>query len=409
MTPAPENALPRPAGLPPLHLCLLCNEYPPAPHGGIGSFTLDLAEGLAQAGQAVTVVGVQGDASANTDDFGHGVRVCRTGAVRWRRPWRAVLLADRLRLRRRVAQLHRESPFSLVEVPDYGGWLPWGAPAGLPLVARLHGANLLYDHELQQPGVPFEHRLERATLRRATAWLAVSRYAAARTATLCGRRPARVDVLPNAVDAELFCPDPAVAVEPGLILFVNSIGPRKGVAQLIAAMPAVLQACPQARLLLLGGEAHRPADGRGYAAQLLESVPPAVRARITFAGAMDRHTGVLAALRQAQVCCFPSLCETFGIAPLEAMAVGKPVIYSRLGPGPEIIADGQSGVLCDPRHPEEIAACLCRVLTDAEFATHLGAAARQRVREHFDRRDWVARNLRAYGELVAAAAGTAAR
>ena len=73
-------------------------------------------------------------------------------------------------------------------------------------------------------------------------------------------------------------------------------------------------------------------------------------------GRMSRDDGVPDYLRKANVCCYPSHMETFGIAAVEAMSVGKPTIFSRHGPGPEITDEGVSGLLCDPHCTADIAA-----------------------------------------------------
>jgi glycosyltransferase involved in cell wall biosynthesis len=84
--------------------------------------------------------------------------------------------------------------------------------------------------------------------------------------------------------------------------------------------------------------------------------------------------------------------ETFGIAPLEAMSVGRPTIYSQSGPGPEVIEDGISGLLCNPHEPGDIAEKIMLLLEQPELASRLGASARKRVLEQFDKRRWIVRN-----------------
>ena len=88
--------------------------------------------------------------------------------------------------------------------------------------------------------------------------------------------------------------------------------------------------------------------------------------------------------------------ETFGIAPVEAMSVGKPTIFSRTGPGPEIIEDGVSGLLCDPRDPKDIATKLDAILDNSQLAADLGRRARERVLKQFNKKDWIPRNLEYY-------------
>ena len=98
--------------------------------------------------------------------------------------------------------------------------------------------------------------------------------------------------------------------------------------------------------------------------------------------------------------------ETFGIAPIEAMAVGRPTIFSKTGPGPEVIEDGVSGLLCNPVDSGDIAQKIRLILDDAELAARLGAEGRRRVLALFNKRDWIRRNIEFYESCVASMRAT---
>jgi glycosyltransferase involved in cell wall biosynthesis len=388
-----------------MRACIICNEYPPAPHGGIGSMSRDLAEGLAAAGHEMTVLGVaiRLPNKQLVDEPQNGVRVVRV----LRAPmWWPTFLRDRWhrrRLRQTLARLHRERPFQLIESPDYQGWMSGGPPPGTPLLVRINGANFFFDTELQRTPNLFEHRHEYACLRRATHLAASSRYAARRHLELAGMEGRACEVIPNCVDASFFCPEPSVAVEPGLILYVNSLNPKKGIEQLIDAANALLQRREGARLVVVGGDNMRAMQGR-YLEQLRERVAPGLRGRVEFTGRLPREQ-VRDWMRRAAVCVFPSHMETFGIAPAEAMAVGRPVIFSRLGPGPELIEDGETGLLCDPHDPRGIGTLIERVLDDETLAVRLGGAARARILGFCDTKHWLETNARFYERCVAGKMG----
>jgi len=103
-------------------------------------------------------------------------------------------------------------------------------------------------------------------------------------------------------------------------------------------------------------------------------------------------------LRRAHVCVYPSYIETFGYAPAEAMSVGKPVIYSNTGPGPELIQDGISGLLCDPSSPAEIANRIGHVLRSPALALGLAGNARLTALRMFNRESWTPRMLELFAE-----------
>ena len=380
-----------------MQIGLVCNEYPPKPHGGIGSCSHDLAEGLVAAGHRVTVVGVSNQPKS-TREIINGVTVVSLGESRmkWYRPreW-----FNRFNLKRWIENEQAREPFDLLEVPDYDGWLPWKLKRNFPVVARLHGSNLFFDSELQRKGNPVEHKFERQTLLRADFWLGVSNYAFRRTQEFCGVSERDEKIIYHGVDTKLFSPG-TEPVEPGLIVFVNTINAKKGVEQLVDAANLLFASYLHTRLVLIGPDTMKPVpDAKNFPQQMHEKIKPEFRSRVIFTGRLPRAE-IIPWLRQANVCCYPSHMETFGIAPVEAMAVGRPTIYSRTGPGPEVIENGVSGLLCDPMDPRDIANKIGQVLDQPLLAEQLGRAARQRVLERFDKKSWIPQNVNFFSECV---------
>ena len=153
-------------------------------------------------------------------------------------------------------------------------------------------------------------------------------------------------------------------------------------------------------MVLIGRDTQEVVGGKTYTERMMEKVQPEYRERIRFLGRLDRQTGVLEYLRKAHVCCYPSHMESFGMAPIEAMAVGKPTIFMKTGPGPEVIEDGVSGLLCDPESPADIADKIKRILDDDLFAGQLGRNARERVLKHFETSGWIRRNIDFYRQCI---------
>lgn len=78
-----------------------------------------------------------------------------------------------------------------------------------------------------------------------------------------------------------------------------------------------------------------------------------------------------------------SVFEPFGLMLAEAMAAGKPVVATRVDGIPEVVSEGQTGLLAPPRDPQALAQASARLLRDEELAHRVGKAGRQRVIEHF--------------------------
>jgi glycosyltransferase involved in cell wall biosynthesis len=107
-----------------------------------------------------------------------------------------------------------------------------------------------------------------------------------------------------------------------------------------------------------------------------------------------------AALETAAVAVFPSLAETYGIAPFEAMAAGCPTIYTRRGPGPELLEHGRDALLVEPSRPEDVAAAIVRVLRDPVLARRLGEEGRRRVRASFSTATLLQENVAFYRDCI---------
>jgi glycosyltransferase involved in cell wall biosynthesis len=154
------------------------------------------------------------------------------------------------------------------------------------------------------------------------------------------------------------------------LLFVGTLEPRKNVAGLLQAYARLVARHPQAPPLVLAGRT------------VPESAPVLAQlARHPFAGRVQ-HRGYIpdedraALFAGATALILPSFFEGFGLPVLEAMTVGVPVIASDRGALPEVLGD--AGLLVSPDDPEELAAAMHRVSTDARLATTLGARGARR-------------------------------
>jgi glycosyltransferase involved in cell wall biosynthesis len=299
-----------------------------------------------------------------------------------------------------VRRIHRRSPLSVLFGAEGCGFFPFGTPAKIPLVTSLEGTEYLFHQEMNLPRESeFVFDLQRRNMEKSRLLVANSNYTARAMPACYGLKNENIRTVYHSVDLSLFRPSDETKPEEGLIVFANSIEQRKGVFELLEAMKTICAEFPQARLLLAGKDVKKGKSGEPLSVELWKSLPPGVRDRVTFLGALDRVTGLIPLLQRAHLCCYPSHIETFGYAPVEAMAVGKPVIYSRTGPGPELIEDGTSGLLCDPRSPASIADCIRRILLSPDLARKLGANARASTERMFERDGWTRTMLALFEEV----------
>jgi len=148
--------------------------------------------------------------------------------------------------------------------------------------------------------------------------------------------------------------------------YVGRVEPRKGVDVLVAAAPAIRAAAPGAQVVVIGEDSYAvdPSYARGVlGSREIRHVPWTADAP-----ALMRHLDVLV---------LPSRSEPFGTVLAEAMAVGTPVVATRVDGLPEVVDDGVTGLLVPPDDPDALAAAVLRVLARRD---EMGAAAAQAAR-----------------------------
>ncbi len=197
-----------------------------------------------------------------------------------------------------------------------------------------------------------------------------------------GRVGAPISLIYNGVDLQRYqhqepcCTLPEeYGFEPGsqLVGVVARLEPEKGHPTLLDAWPAVVRAVPGAYLLVVGEGSRREA---------LEQQARDLRIahRVVFTGRRDDIPAVTAAL---DVAVLPSYREAQGLTVLEAMALSRPVVASNVGGIPEMIEDGETGLLVPPHDPAALAAAIIRLLTDHPYADTIARAGHDLVHRRF--------------------------
>jgi glycosyltransferase involved in cell wall biosynthesis len=142
---------------------------------------------------------------------------------------------------------------------------------------------------------------------------------------------------------------------------------RKGIARFLEAAASVGAACPEARFLVVG-------DGGAKASLQLRARQLGLGDRVLWAGWRSDVAALLAAI---DVFVMPSLFEGSPTILLEAMAMAKPVVATTVGVVPEIIVDGENGLVVEPDQPDPLAIAIAALLADAGLRSRMGLKARE--------------------------------
>ena len=240
-----------------MRICLVCNEYPPGPSGGIGTFVQTLGRALVGAGHQVYVLGLYRPGYVAPErEVDQGVEVLRLRASARRLGW----IADRVRFFRTVQQWIKTKAIDLVEVPDFEGWTALWPRLSVPVVVRLHGSVSYFAAEMGRLRRRRMFYLERAALRRADHWCSVSRYTAEKTQRLFGLRRGADAILHNPVEVTDDPPFGCRARQE--VVFTGTLAAKKGIDAGLAGGPTRRltgpgSAIPRSRAA--GSRAGRPA------------------------------------------------------------------------------------------------------------------------------------------------------
>jgi starch synthase len=258
---------------------------------------------------------------------------------------------------------------------------------GIPHVVTAHSLEPLRPWKAEQlgGGYALSSWAERTAIEAADAVVAVS--GAMRDDILAcypALDPALVHVVHNGIDTALYHPDPAtdVLVRNGIdpdrpyVLFVGRITRQKGVPHLLRAARDI---DPAAQVVLCAGAPDTPEIDREFR-ELVDELR-GVRDGVHWIPQMLPRPDVIQLLTHAAVFVCPSVYEPLGIVNLEAMACGTPVVASRVGGIPEVVEDGESGVLVcvDDDFETSLAHALDSVLGDPDRARAMGEAGRRRA------------------------------
>jgi phosphatidylinositol alpha-mannosyltransferase len=222
--------------------------------------------------------------------------------------------------------------------------------------ARVHPGRRTVITDLGLPSTawwdqfPVEAKVVRAVVRGIDVYSCMSRYALG----YLGRDYDRHDgvVVPGGVDLDAFAPASARAERPTLLFSGALDEPRKGIATLLEALPMVAAEVPEVQLQL---------SGPGDPSPFLAAAPPEAVARTEVLGAGD------SALQherygRAWATCLPSVSDSFGMALIESLACGTPLVVSTDGAPQELVDEGTTGAICTPFDARSVADACVRAL-----------------------------------------------
>jgi glycogen synthase len=395
---------------------ILTNEYPPSVYGGAGIHVAELTRALrGRIGLDIRTFGDHAEADAGFRVRGYADTVASEAADARMRPALTALARDLAMASDPVAAdiVHCHTWYT-----HLGGLLVKHA-YGLPLVITVHSLEPLRPWKREQLGGGYDLStwVERTALESADAVIAVSQGTRSDILRLFDVKEERLHVIHNGIDADFYRPDSTTDVldrygvdrSAPYLLFVGRITRQKGIVHLVRALRHV---DPGIGAVLCAGQPDTP----DIAEEMEEAVAEARthRSNLVWIPEMLSRTDVRQLYSHAAVFVCPSVYEPFGIINLEAMACERPVVASAVGGIPEVVVDGETGVLVpvklradDPMRPidpgafeADLASAVNRLTADAPLRERMGRAGRARAVERFSWEAIAERTVELYGSLA---------
>ena len=377
-----------------LRVALLTREYPPEVYGGAGVHVTYLAREL----------------SGLVDLTVHCQGADRAGAVA-HRPWELLDGANQA-LQTISTDLSMTAAVGSADLVHSHTWyanLAGHLAAllyGVPHIVTAHSLEPLRPWKAEQlgGGYALSSWCEKVAVESAAAVIAVSEGMRADVlAAYPAVPPERVRVIRNGIDTIEYAADPGTdvlqryGVEPArpTVVFVGRITRQKGLPVLLRAASAL---DPGAQLVICAGQPDTPELAAEVTA-LVEHLQE-TRSGVVWLSGMLAKREVIQLLSHATAFACPSLYEPLGIVNLEAMACGTAVVASRVGGIPEVVDDGETGLLVPPDDPAALADGLNALLGDPDRATWMGQQGRKRAIAEFGWPAIAAQTAALYAELA---------
>jgi glycosyltransferase involved in cell wall biosynthesis len=290
----------------------------------------------------------------------------------------------------RLARLFRKQKFDVVHTHDDRPLLYAAPAAKLARVKRLIHTH----HHGFLPGISRRQMLMIGLSARFANTLACVSCDSACFLKSHGIGAGKLITVWNGIDLERY---PYRGPRPGgPAVTVARLSPEKDVANLLRAVAIVAPSIPEFRLDVAG-------DGPCREELMVLTRELRLNDRVQFLGEVR---DVAELLGQASMFVLPSQTEGISLTILEAMARGLPVLATNVGGNPEVVLNGQTGLLAPPHDPAALADGMLQLWGDAELGNRMGRAGRSRVEAHFDIRRMVADYETLYqGQPLTAQAG----
>ncbi len=380
-----------------MHIAFLTPEYPHPKvenAAGIGTTILNLANALIQEGISISIF-VYGQNKSEVF-IENNIKIHLIASKKFRF---ATWFYYRKYLQNYINQYVNIDKIDLIEAPDWTGITAF-MDLKIPLIIRFHGSDAYFCHLEQRRQKIKNFIFEKRGIKNAVAYITPSDFTAKITQYIFRIKKKAIVKIPSGLSLDKFHNANPDSYERGLILYMGTIIRKKGVLELAPIFEKVLNKFPNAQLIIVGGDSYdRKTKCESTWLLLQNALNGSTIARVKYLGKVP-YEQVQDYIQKANVCVFPTFAETQGMVTIEAMAMKKAVVNSNIGWATEIIDDGVSGFLVDPKDHDAFAEKIVMIIQNDKLNQAIGLAAREKVAADFDIDILVKRNIEFYCSVL---------
>lgn len=379
-----------------MHIAFLLPEYPHKKlpkSAGIGTSTKNLLKALVDKGLKITVFTYFQDVQEVFKDGEitiHKIKLRKYPALTWK-------LNEGI-INKYINKIIKKDKIDVIEVVDWTG-ISANMNFRIPQVMRLHGSDTFFCHLEGREIKQANFNREQKAFQKADKIIAVSEFVAEKTNSLFALNK-EITVIPNGIYIDDFQPNTVKKVD-GTILYFGTLIRKKGILELAYIFNELIQENSNCQLLLVGNDAKDAKEQRSTWEIFQEKLSAEASKKVNYLGVVD-YNRMKELINEANVCVFPSLAESFGMVTIEAMALEKPFVNTDYPWAKEIVEDGETGFLVNPKSHTEFAEKINVLLTDAELASNMAKKGRTAAIKRFDIVKIAVQNITVYNSLVGA-------
>lgn len=379
-----------------MHIGFLLTEYPhpkvTSHCGGIGTATYNIVLGLLKKNHNVSVFVYGQDASEIVREDNFTLYKIHKNTYRYF-GW----YLYRKQLNSFINNIIDKEKITILEAPDWGGITAF-MDFKIPVVLRLHGSDTYFCHLEKRKQKHKNYFFEKAAYKSADAVISVSQYTLELSEQLFKIKKSAT-VMPNGLFLDDFIGIKTNKAVNNTVLYFGSLVRKKGVLELPFIFNELIKINPKAQLIVIGRDVKDAIENKSTLQLLRDKLSEKAQDNFKYKDVLS-YDLVKEELAKATVCVFPSLAESFGMVTIEAMALKKAIVNTNYPWAKEIMIDGETGFLEDPKQHKVYAQKINKLLLDDTLRITLGGKAYSHVLTNFSMDNLIDKNINFYKKII---------